>query len=1234
MFLLRGAAITFFTHGENKEPGTAVHVFVTNRDATTATPDRIADFVAHRLDEERYEQGGDLIGENRTPYLAFGLGLGANQTFDDGSEVPFSLGLGAFDLAFDDIVLPAVAIHIQPDGSDRWIFDFELALFFIDDADGATRSLKFESARDGLAGIVLDQDNRTHYAILDEHGLLPAPPRPVPDTDAVLDRVTIEFATHHDDKKADTRLNLHVINRLRLGQVQDLAVGVNVLPGKRFETDGPLPNRRDRVSWSSSPVDLPLAAPGIRLADVVLPVVYVVIDPPGHDRWIFDYEVTYEFADSQNAGGKRHVFVSRTVGVVLDQDRRKHEGVYNGTPFPAVAPATAPPLTVQPAGHREPFPKIVSIPFLERKFDEFVNGRGGPIDGENPALLRIRVDNSGNFAHDTTPESYLDLQALIATGLGVTYVPHPRSMGQLDHGYFAREIESSGLKLSVDPASTTPLTLTVEFETAGPLELPSKVAVWPNIDIQKLSVGLDLTLGIDRGVDVQGGTATLVDLLTWVHDLQSMTFQTTEGPNGPQTHCTGTFLGQPVDLTLEADFDGVIAHFVAKVVHLDMDTDVDFIVEGILRTTLLRKIFGMLTTPDRFTGRTARDGLNAWVTSWLLGGIADDPENTDGNNCVLDDIHIELADPANGIPEDRIRISYAGPQRAFVPVMPADWPKGHDFSPGPLAGIEHLVVLTMENRSFDHMLGYLRLPSACGGAGRTDVDGLTGAESNPHKGQMFGSSPVTGTVFSPDPPHGHAPVTRAINGGRMDGFITAFAEQHGDSGAEKIMGHHTAATVPQYDALARDFAVGHRWFASHPGPTFCNRFYELTGRLNLNPHGFWEFDNTSPIRPVFTPTIFDYLTGGDPVTGEKLTWRYFERGYCFLRFFEKYTFNTEHIIDIDDPKGGFFELARTGRLPQVAFVDPHFVELPPLGNCDGPPADVALGQELVQRIVEAVVAGPAWEKTLLVIVYDEHGGFYDHVPPPEAVKVSDDAPIATLGVRVPAIVVSPWVGAGAVFGHDGDPEAGSAPLHFDHTSILKTIARRFLSGSPPYLSARYAAASDLAAIVLAEPRRPQFLPFLRYTAMLLASQQMLTVDGDPAPGTPLSQDAVDGSAAQDFSFEDAGDGFVRIRSQAGNFYLSVDESSADLAVRQDVRYPPAAGGAGPRPALQRFKITPVGISHLTHDHYVISSEAHPDLELQPAAATSPGSPIVLGLRGAPGQAGPPNAWRISNPLLD
>jgi phospholipase C len=104
---------------------------------------------------------------------------------------------------------------------------------------------------------------------------------------------------------------------------------------------------------------------------------------------------------------------------------------------------------------------------------------------------------------------------------------------------------------------------------------------------------------------------------------------------------------------------------------------------------------------------------------------------------------------------------------------------------------------------------------------------------------------TTETLFSPDPPHGFEPVTRAINGGGMDGFVRSFAEEHGDRGADRIMGHHTAATVPQFDALVRDFAVLDRWFASHPGPSFPNRFYELTGRLNINSQGFWEFDDAS-----------------------------------------------------------------------------------------------------------------------------------------------------------------------------------------------------------------------------------------------------------------------------------------------------------------------------------------------------------------------------------------------------
>ena len=144
-----------------------------------------------------------------------------------------------------------------------------------------------------------------------------------------------------------------------------------------------------------------------------------------------------------------------------------------------------------------------------------------------------------------------------------------------------------------------------------------------------------------------------------------------------------------------------------------------------------------------------------------------------------------------------------------------------------------------------------------------------------------------------------------------------------------------------------------------------------------------------------------------------MTWPYFEHGYCFLRFFEDYTFdNDQHRRRRRLRTAASSRRAATGTLPSVSFVEPHFVELPPDGNCDGPPRTSRTARTFVRHVVEAVVAGPAWDKTLLLIVYDEHGGFYDHVPPATAARVSADLPISTLGVRVPSFVVSPWVGPG------------------------------------------------------------------------------------------------------------------------------------------------------------------------------------------------------------------------------
>ena len=120
---------------------------------------------------------------------------------------------------------------------------------------------------------------------------------------------------------------------------------------------------------------------------------------------------------------------------------------------------------------------------------------------------------------------------------------------------------------------------------------------------------------------------------------------------------------------------------------------------------------------------------------------------------------------------------------------------------------------------------------------------------------------------------------------------------------------------------------------------------------------------------------------------------------------------------------GFFAARRRGQLPNVSFIDPHFVDFPPGSNCDEPPSDIVAGQTLVQRIVEAVVAGPPGTRRCCSSSYDEHGGFYDHVPPPPAAQVSPESASQDLRRPVPAIVISPWVARARCSGTTGFPWA-------------------------------------------------------------------------------------------------------------------------------------------------------------------------------------------------------------------
>jgi len=176
----------------------------------------------------------------------------------------------------------------------------------------------------------------------------------------------------------------------------------------------------------------------------------------------------------------------------------------------------------------------------------------------------------------------------------------------------------------------------------------------------------------------------------------------------------------------------------------------------------------------------------------------------------------------------------------------------------------------------------------------------------------------------------------------------------------------------------------------------------------------------------------------------------------------------------------FVERAAKGQLPAVSWIDPNFIDLtfgPAGSNDDHPPSDLHAGQKLALELFDAVVQGPSWEKTMVIVTYDEHGGFYDHVPPPAC---EDDSPqLRSLGPRVPAFVLSPWVGAGSV-----------SSTIYDHTSIIKTILARFCrkaNGTVPDMGARVRAAEHLGGVLTEASARPA-IPRSSYQKLIAQAQ--------------------------------------------------------------------------------------------------------------------------------------------------
>ena len=389
-----------------------------------------------------------------------------------------------------------------------------------------------------------------------------------------------------------------------------------------------------------------------------------------------------------------------------------------------------------------------------------------------------------------------------------------------------------------------------------------------------------------------------------------------------------------------------------------------------------------------------------------------------------------------------------------------------------LTRIDHIVVLMLENRSFDHMLGYLKLEAGL------PVDGLDATMANTYAGKTYRVRHLRSTKLTKeqDPGHGGADVELQL-ADENGGFVASYANHNpNDPNPGTVMGYYSGTDLPVYDHLAREYAVCDRWFCSVPGATWPNRLYAACGRAAGSK------DNRR--RPLYAlPSFVRHLDRA------KVFWRWYAHEYvATLRLAdERYRFsvsakNFRYFNRRTAALGrSFLEHAAAGNLAPVSWIDPNFVDFDLLGpagsNDDHPPSDVKAGQQLVLALYTALVSSPQWPKTLLVITYDEHGGFFDHVPPPAA--KDDSAAFRSYGPRVPALVISPLIPRGTV-----------ASELYDHTSITKTILLRFCrkaDGSIPDMGARVASANHLGGLLTlrrprAAPKPPALAPLIKLTS--------------------------------------------------------------------------------------------------------------------------------------------------------
>jgi phospholipase C len=376
-----------------------------------------------------------------------------------------------------------------------------------------------------------------------------------------------------------------------------------------------------------------------------------------------------------------------------------------------------------------------------------------------------------------------------------------------------------------------------------------------------------------------------------------------------------------------------------------------------------------------------------------------------------------------------------------------------------LSKINHFVVLMLENRSFDNLLGRLYPKSAT-------FDGLSGDEFNLdpagkpiHVNNLPGMAADVLTIPDPNPGERWTDINEQLFGvidppqgaiPQMNGFVLNYLKQTKWPAErydpKRIMHCFTPEQVPVLSQLARQFAVSDRWFASAPTQTWPNRFFVHAGTAN----GYE--NNAPPHFPYMMPTIFDRLKDMDPVNGWRIYFHDVAQSSALSRLWRiRHHFTRFSKFQSD---------AEEARLPAYTFIEPDYLSFLGPQNDQHPPTSVAAGERLIAAVYNALRQSPLWTSSLLIIVFDEHGGCFDHVPPPAAVppslRASNPFNFERYGVRVPALLVSPYIRQGLVLRPPGDTP-------FDHTSVIATLRKRFDLGGP--LSERDAVAPTVESVL-------------------------------------------------------------------------------------------------------------------------------------------------------------------------